>query len=92
MTNYCTTEFELNFKVKTNKDRILPASVTVEEDIVCDVYTEECHGYHTFYEIRDDAYEHRHNELFEEFNDLERLQEALLDELEEDEDVIEIVK
>jgi hypothetical protein len=87
----CEAEFELKFKVKTNKNRILETTITEEAPVNCHSRVEECHGYHTFYDIDDRDYERKHQELIEEFNDLEILQESLLDELAEDEEVIEIL-
>ena len=87
----CSAEFELNFKVKTSKGRILPAAITKEADVYCHTRVEECHGFHTFYDIDNRHYDQRLEELTEEFEDLELLEEALLDELQEDETVIEII-
>lgn len=38
-------------KIRTNKDEIIKKYVTVDyDDILCDVWQEECHGYHTMIE------------------------------------------
>lgn len=83
---------EYIIKVFSNKGKTYETSI--EDTIECGYHEriEECHGYHTFYDVCDEQYEAMTNEAQEKFESSKDCfsicEDYLCDELEEDEHII----
>lgn len=90
--NLVEVEMPLNLKVITNTGRTVESQIEINIEVGAYTHIEQCHDYHTFYDIDENDAKNKIQQYLENLTN-EEATELLLDNevLEENEKVVEII-